>query len=309
MKKLILVLTAMLAVCAFSGAAPGVENVLFSVQEVIFQPQGETRIYTNNFADGTIALQSRLSWYAVAAKISNVTNDVLFLSWNKSAFIDAQGISHRVAPGETMLLDQAREIPETMIPPKASIEILIYPSEFWTGNAGNSRTILEYPTATDFAGNVTGLLGKQTKAYATFAKKYEGRTISLMLSFHPQNGSDIYYKFDMSLDFAKGVPANLLDNAAAAGSGQKTAEQPVPLPPAVGLTLDKELVAGVRSGSIAEKAGLAKGDRILEVNGKKSSEVENLLGLIEERVDSGSSVMVMYERAGKQDMAILKKKK
>ena len=89
-KKLIY---ALVFIVFFVHPACAVEVVPMSIQEIIIQPVGETIIYTNIFKNDTISIQLRLSYFAVATKISNLINDVMMVSWGKSAFVDVNGNS------------------------------------------------------------------------------------------------------------------------------------------------------------------------------------------------------------------------
>ncbi|NLL36367.1 MAG: PDZ domain-containing protein, partial [Fretibacterium sp.] len=63
----------------------------------------------------------------------------------------------------------------------------------------------------------------------------------------------------------------------------------------------------VLADSLAEKSGFQANDEIMEINGKDASSIDNVQDYIEQRLDRGSSVMVLYQRGGKQDMIKLKK--
>jgi S1-C subfamily serine protease len=67
---------------------------------------------------------------------------------------------------------------------------------------------------------------------------------------------------------------------------------------------DELRVSSVESGSLAEKAGLQPGDIIVEVNASPAD--EKILKDIDARLSSGRSVVIVYEREGKKDMATLK---
>ena len=72
-----------------------------------------------------------------------------------------------------------------------------------------------------------------------------------------------------------------------------------------GLSFDGLNVKSVEAGGIAEKAGLKAGDRIVEINARPAD--EKTLKDLDTRLASGRSVMVVYEREGKKDVATLKK--
>ncbi|MBN1333054.1 MAG: PDZ domain-containing protein [Synergistales bacterium] len=264
-----------------------------SIQDIIIQPDGEKIIYTNNFADQRVAIQLRLGSFSIASRITNVTDDILFISWERSAFIDVDGGSHRVVPGNPFPM--ARSVPDTMIPPQTSSELRIWPEGFWE-SPNKRKPILDYPYQTNWTGNIIGLKSKETSEYALFAKKYEDRTLGVVLCFnHPDDG-DIYYHFNLKLDFAQGLETLQLSEGNLEGVS----------PAIVGLSFEKNKISDITAGSIAEEAGLTKGDCILEVNGKDFNTIEDLQGYIEERIFANRSVLLLFERDGKKDMATLK---
>lgn len=73
----------------------------------------------------------------------------------------------------------------------------------------------------------------------------------------------------------------------------------------IGLKIEN-YIAKVSSTGLAQKCGLPDGSKILEVNGKKAEEIPNLQRYIEERVQSGKSVMLACEKDGKTEMITLK---
>ncbi|HQK24438.1 MAG TPA: PDZ domain-containing protein [Synergistaceae bacterium] len=285
----------------FLFAAPtpihGVENITLSIQDFIIQRPDETRIYTNSFSDSKITIQLRLSWFSILARITNTTNDVQSVSWGKSAYIDVDGNSRKIVPGETLLIDMSREIPDTVIPPRASTEIMIFPHGYWQGERKPWKMLLDYPYSSNLFGVPSGLKGKKTKSYSKFAQKYEGRSVGLMLCITTPGKEDFFYNLTLGLDFAKGIDAPL-----------KVEEENGDVSPiVVGLTLKETTIEMITKNSLSEKVGLQRGDIILEVNGRSVSEIPNLQTYIEQRVLGGRSVMLTYERSGKQGVVTIKK--
>lgn len=290
MKRIFLALV-ILFICATAGSA--IENISMSIQDIILQPDGEKIIYTNKFADHRVAIQLRLSSFSIASRITNVTKDILFIAWDRSAFIDVDGCSHRVVPGTPFPM--ARSASNTMIPPQTSSEVRIFPEGFWEGQ-NKWKPILDYPYENNWTGSIIGIKSKETEEYALFAQKYEDRTLGMMLCFnHPDEG-DVYYKFDLQLDFAKGLETLQL------------AEENLHVvsPAIVGLSFEKNRISDITAGSIAEEAGLTKGDCVLEVNGKDFNTIEDLKRYIEERISAKRSVLILFQRDGKLDMVTLK---
>lgn len=278
MKKITFVL---IFVLAFSTIATAMNKVDLSVQEMIIQSDGEDIIYTNIFHDETMAFQCRLSWFCVLGKISNPTDNVMFVSWRKSAFVDVNGNSHKVVPGQTLVIDMTRDVPDTMIPPHTSAQIDIYPHGFWKNN-NDYKMILDYPLSRNFLGAIMNIRSKKSKEYHKFARKYSGQNLGLILCLTDGDGKDLYYNFKLGLDFDKGLEKYLASGGESEHLGSPT-EKPAPN---VGLSLENSVINEVREGSLAEKAGLQKGDRIIEVNGKKIDKIENPEQYIKERAHS-----------------------
>lgn len=298
MKKITFVL---IFVLAFSTIATAMNKVDLSVQEMIIQPHGEDIIHTNNFHDETMAFQFRLSWFCVRSKISNPTDNIMFVSWQKSAFVDVNGNSHKVVPGQTLVIDITREVPDTMIPPHTSAQMDIYPHGFWKNN-NDYKMILDYPFARNLFGVPVNISSKKSKEYHKFARKYSGQSLGLILCLTDGEGKDLYYNFKLNLDFDKGLEKYLASGGESEYPGFSN-EKPAPN---VGLSLESNVISEVKEGSLAEKAGLQKGDRIIEVNGKKIDKIENPEQYIKERATAGFSVMIMFDRSGITDLATLK---
>jgi hypothetical protein len=87
---------------------------------------------------------------------------------------------------------------------------------------------------------------------------------------------------------------------------EATNQQPNPDVKTSGLAFKALQISAVEAGSMAEKAGLQVGDTILEVNGGTAN--EKTLKDIDVRLAAGRSVMLTYERAGKQDVVTLKRR-
>lgn len=76
-------------------------------------------------------------------------------------------------------------------------------------------------------------------------------------------------------------------------------------------TVDQEgRITEIEKGSLAEKAGLKSGDIIIEVNAKPVDvgNIKTWLEDIDNRINAGRSVMVLYERDSYRDLVTLKRK-
>lgn len=76
-------------------------------------------------------------------------------------------------------------------------------------------------------------------------------------------------------------------------------------------TIDQEgRITEIEKGSLAEKAGLKSGDIIIEVNAKPVDvgNIKTWLEDIDNRINAGRSVMVLYERDSYRDLVTLKRK-
>ena len=299
-----LVLLASVFILSFCNAANAMENIDLSIQEMIIQPPEATKIYTNNWSSDKISLQFRLTWLGFLIRLTNNTDQPMLLVWNKSAMVDENGNSHRLIPGETRNIHKAQSVPETMIPPHTSYADLAGVPECGPKYYPNGRTvekyifILDYPVECDWLGNIRGLSSKTSKKYKSFARKYQGRDISMILCLNI-NEEDEYYKFNIALDFYKSLDLTPVIKT------DGTIEEPIK--PFLGWKIDKGIVKIVTPDGMAEKAGLSASDIILEINGRSFADVTSPQDFIEKRFSEGRSVMLLIDRDGEQKMITLKK--
>ncbi|NLX67694.1 MAG: PDZ domain-containing protein [Bacteroidales bacterium] len=301
MKKLILALSFILFLCRSVGA---MENIDMSIQEMIIQPPDETKIYTNNWSNDKFSLQLRLTWIGFLIRLTNNTDQPMLLIWNRSAMVDENGNSHRLIPGETKNLHTAQSIPETMIPPHTNYAGLAGVPGFGPKYYPRSITIekyvfiLDYPVEYDWLGNIRGLSSRKSKKYQDFARKYQGRNISMILCLNTE-GEDEYFKFNLALDFYKSVDLAPVINA------DGTIDESVKI--SFGWDINKGIIKIINPDGVAAKAGIIEEDMILEINAKPIIEIENPRTFIENRYNDGRTVMLLVNRNGEQKMITLKK--
>jgi len=67
------------------------------------------------------------------------------------------------------------------------------------------------------------------------------------------------------------------------------------------------VIEEVEIKSIAEKSGLKPGDKVVEINASPVDLSKPWLKDVDDRIQSGRSVMMVYERNGVRDLATLKR--
>lgn len=280
-----------------SSAFAAMEHITSPVSQLIFQASEETTIYTNNWSNDDFSLQFRLTWIGCKIRITNNTEEPMLLVWSKSAFVDVNGGSHRLMPGETRRIHAAQAIPETMIPPHTSYAPMAVAEGYDIQSNYDMKLILDFPLNQGLFGYF-GLASIKSKAYKTFAQKYKERAIALVLCLNIR-GTDKYFKIDMPLEFDKGLDAlPEIDERGNVVENNKIA---------VGFKLKDSTVSEIQENSIAAKAGLNIGDVILEINGRSVAEISNPQDFIESRFNDGRTVMVLCERGTEKIMVTLKK--
>lgn len=95
------------------------------------------------------------------------------------------------------------------------------------------------------------------------------------------------------------------------GSGEKSAqeptEEPKPITSGILRVSNNGVIEEIEKDSVAEIAGLKPGDRIVEINASAVDYSKAWLKDVDDRIQSGRSVMVVYERNEKRDLVTLKK--
>jgi hypothetical protein len=70
--------------------------------------------------------------------IRNKTAGPLNLDWNHLSFVDTEGKAHRVIHNGVRLMERDKEMPTTVVPPGASVDDLIVPSDFISWESSKS---------------------------------------------------------------------------------------------------------------------------------------------------------------------------
>ena len=91
------------------------------------------------------------------------------------------------------------------------------------------------------------------------------------------------------------------------GKSQESTEEPKPKTSGILRVSNDGLIEEIEKNSIAETAGLKIGDKIVEINAASIDFSNPWLKDVNDRIQSGRSVMVIYERNGERDLATLKK--
>lgn len=276
--------------------AADIRDIEISIQEMLIQNANEPRRYTNEWSDETIALQMRLSWYGVLLHVVNKSSSIAHLSWDKSAFILTNGQSRRMIPGSTRVIHSGLSVPSSIIPPRASFETITFVEGFGLPpDHDMTKMILDYPVEYSW-GRWTGIKNRQSKQYARFADQYRGQKLTMLLCFNIDE-QDRYYQFNLNLDFAEGIKnLPLIDDD---GNEIKRLS--------IGWELEENRVIGVGKGSLAEKVGLLEGDLITEINLAPVDTVKNIDSYCLEKLEVGSSVMLLCDRSGETVLITLKK--
>lgn len=295
MKKLLM---ALLAFSFFVGPAfaADIRTAEIDVQEMLIQRSNEERIkYTNSWSDDTISLLMRLSWYSVPIHLTNNSNSIIQLIWDKSAFILTDGQSHRIVPGQTRKLYAELSVPPAVIPLHTSFETMAFVLGL-EGPYGNRKAmLLDYPV-TMFGSTLTGIAKRDSKEYARFAEKYKDKRMVMLLCFDI-GGQEQFYQFNINLDFEEGIK-----NLPQIDKDGKEIERL-----SIGWQLAENKIVEIEKNGLAEKAGLLENDVITEINLSPADTVKNIDSYCLEKLRAGSSVMLLCDRDGESVLITLKK--
>lgn len=295
MKKLLVTLL-MLAFFVMPAFAADIRVAEIDVQEMLIQrlDQEKTR-YTNSWSDDIITLRMRLSWHSVPIRLANNSNLIIQLIWDKSAFILTNGQSHRIVPGNTRKIHSELSVPPAMIPPHTSYETMAFVLGLEGPRGNRQDMLLDYPITTSWS-TPTGIAKRDSKEYARFAEKYEGKRLTMLLCFDI-GGQEQFYQFNINLDFAEGIK-----NLPQIGDDGKEVERL-----SIGWTLAENKIVEVEKNGLAEKAGLLENDIITEINLSPADTVKNIDSYCMEKLRAGSSVMLLCDRDGEPVLITLKK--
>lgn len=258
--------------------------------EYIYSKPGDS---LQSYADAKVQLKTGFNRFSFLLRLTNQTDSPIVIDWNNVSIIDTTGVARRVCLGENTYITRNNVLPPTQVPPQATIEKVLFPLEFIRG-------IHDYIPLVDFPVKMVPFQGQQldrntkTAVYKKFMANYDKKKLGLYLPLVFVDGVENYtiqYQFDFSA-------------AREAASVSKNAKTQTKETPNLGLIFSGTEVKEVKPDSLADKAGLRKGDTILEVNGRPADS-KNLQD-IETRLSSGRTVMLVYERDSKKDMVTLK---
>lgn len=122
------------------------------------------------FEDAFVHASFAISPQQLTFTLRNMTDDPIFINWDKVSYVDFLGTSHRILHKGVRLVDREHPQPPTTIPPRAQIDELVFPVDYveFVLNRWKQQDMLP--------GSVQDM-----KAPSTSAKMFKGKTISVFM--------------------------------------------------------------------------------------------------------------------------------
>ena len=129
------------------------------------------------FEDGLVKFTLQPSSKNISFNIQNKTNEPIQIDWNKVSYIDENSKTHKVIHDGVKFIDKTNSLPPTFIPPTASLDDFIVPSDLIslsTGRYGGWNQIDLLPTGME-------------------SKKVINKTIGLFIPVETDKGTKNYF--------------------------------------------------------------------------------------------------------------------
>lgn len=248
------------------------------------------------YEDKFMTLAIHLMNNALGLNVTNRTAKPIIIDWNIVSYIDEHNVAQKIVLRDVTWATRTNPMQPTHIPPGTSFKEVILPASnlemrpnfIQGGKTLHAQNLLEWPTKRNFLGEESLVLDTKSKVYQGFAKKYNGKKIGIYLPLQTEDTTSSYTFF---------ITFNLSPIAAESDHPSDSTGS--------GLTWEGLRIKSIEAGSVAEKAGLKINDLIVEINGKAAD--EKSIKDIDARLTAGRSVMIIYERNGKQEVATLKR--
>lgn len=110
----------------------------------------------------------------VSFRIENKTSSSIKVVWDEAAFVDVDGVSHRVVHKGVRLLERGASQPPSVIVRKSALDDLVIPADNiqWGEKAWSQSKLLPQPSLRN---------GMQQDYGAVFAEKYKGKRFQVLL--------------------------------------------------------------------------------------------------------------------------------
>lgn len=124
----------------------------------------------------------KIVWIPTASQVSfvltNKTDHSIKIVWDEAAFVDENGVTHRVMHSGVKYIDRNNPQPPSIVVRKGSVSDLIIPTDniyYWSGYDSGWRKTPLFPTYS-VVGDSTAATQLRSKS-----KKYIGKTIQVLL--------------------------------------------------------------------------------------------------------------------------------
>lgn len=128
-------------------------------------------------SDESISFSFSIAKGQVAFVLENKTDEPIEIDWNKAAYVDVSGRSHKVMHSGVKYIEREKPMAPTTVPPSAKLDEILFPSDYveYSEVFGHWRELPLFPDGDE-------------------AKTYEGKTFSVFLPLKFK-GSEKNYSF------------------------------------------------------------------------------------------------------------------
>lgn len=102
-----------------------------------------------SFSDTSVSFTFSVSKQEFGFLLKNNTDQPIEIDWNRVAFVDVTGESHKVIHSGVKFIERSQPLVATTIPPSAKIEDIVFPSDYVYFREGQHGGWSEYPLFPD----------------------------------------------------------------------------------------------------------------------------------------------------------------
>jgi len=147
--------------------------------EPVIKRVGDPGVDHNVYVDGVLGFGWFLSPYRLSFLLANHTDRSIRIIWDEAAYVDANGVSHRVIHEGVKYIDRSASQPPSVVPPNSEIHDSIIPVDhvyFMSGQYGGWGELPLLPVS-----------AYSKKHMESIVEQYVGKTLRVLLPIELQN--------------------------------------------------------------------------------------------------------------------------